>query len=293
MSSPVTVKELLEAGAHFGHQTQHWNPKMKDYIFGARNGIYIIDLSTTQKLIQEACQFVTQCAAEGGSILFVGTKKQAQEVVKEEAIKCGMHYITYRWLGGVLTNFSTIKIGMQRLNELEDMKQKGIFEALPKKEAAGLEKEKNKLIRVFDGIRNMQTLPSVLFVVDPKKEDIAVKEANKLQIPVVAVVDTNTDPDGVDYIIPGNDDAIKAIRLYTGAVAEAALEGRKQFEERVRAQEKTQEGETRSEIKAAQENTRPSKVKVERVEKFITKQIVSDEELEEPEKEKEPEDIPS
>lgn len=292
----VTVKELLEAGAHFGHQTQHWNPKMRDYIFGARNGIYIIDLSTTQKLIQEACQFVTESAAQGGGLLFVGTKKQAQEVIKEEATRCGMHYITYRWLGGLLTNFSTIKIGMQRLNELEEMKQKGIFEALPKKEAAGLEKEKSKLIRVFDGIRNMQSLPSVLFVVDPKKESIAVKEANKLQIPVVAVVDTNTDPDGVDYIIPGNDDAIKAIRLYTGAVATAALEGKKQLEERIRAQEKEEGTQAEAETKGTEraERGRPSKVKVEKVEKFVIKPVLSGEEQEDSEEvKKEGEDLSS
>ena len=236
MSSQVSIKDLLEAGAHFGHHTHRWNPKMKEYIFGARNGIYIIDLSITHKLIQNACDFAKQIAASGGNILFVGTKRQAQEVIKEEATRCGVFYITFRWLGGTLTNFATIKSGIQRLQELEDMKEKGIFEALSKKEVSRLEKERTKLMRVFEGIRTMKKLPDALFVVDPRQENIAVAEANKLSIPVIAVVDTNTNPDGIDYIIPGNDDAIKAIRLYVGAVASAIVEGRATYLEKVEAQ---------------------------------------------------------
>ena len=241
MSSQVSIKDLLEAGAHFGHHTHRWNPKMKEYIFGARNGIYIIDLSITHKLIQNACDFAKQIAASGGNILFVGTKRQAQEVTKEEATRCGMFYTTFRWLGGTLTNFATIKSGIQRLQELEDMKEKGIFEALSKKEVSRLEKERTKLMRVFEGIRTMKKLPDALFVVDPRQENIAVAEANKLSIPVIAVVDTNTNPDGIDYIIPGNDDAIKAIRLYVGAVASAIVEGRATYLEKVEAQAREQD----------------------------------------------------
>ncbi len=253
MSSQVSIKDLLEAGAHFGHHTHRWNPKMKEYIFGARNGIYIIDLSTTHKLIQNACDFAKQITGSGGNILFVGTKRQAQEVTKEEATRSGMFFITFRWLGGTLTNFSTIKLGIQRLQELEDMKAKGIFDALSKKEVSRLEKERAKLFRVFEGIRTMKKLPDALFVVDPRQENIAVAEAVKLGIPVIAVVDTNTNPDGIDYIIPGNDDAIKAIRLYVGAVASAALEGKEAYKEKVEATAREQAAKKEDKNKSKEE----------------------------------------
>jgi small subunit ribosomal protein S2 len=272
MPTTVSIKDLLGAGAHFGHQTHRWNPKMKEYIFGARNGIYIIDLSRTHKLLQEACRFVQKCAAEGGNFIFVGTKQQAQEVIREESERAGMHYVTHRWLGGTLTNFSTIKIGINRLKEIEEMKEKGVYDALPKKETVLLEKEKAKLERFFSGIRTMTKLPSALFIIDPKKESIAVHEAKKLGIPVVAVVDTNTDPAGVDYLIPGNDDAIKAIRLYTKAVTDSILEGKKNFEEKLRSQEKVieekPEKEKKAEIKETDETT-PG-VKVAKVEKLFS-----------------------
>lgn len=251
METTVTVKDLLEAGAHFGHQTHRWNPKMKEYIFGARNGIYIINLTTTQKMLAKAAEFVKSSVANGGKILFIGTKRQAQDIIREEAQKCGMNYVTYRWLGGMLTNFDTIKIGINRLNEIEAMKEKGVFESLPKKEVALLEKERGKLDKVFNGIRDMDGLPDAIFVIDPKKEHIAVKEANRLEIPVIAVVDTNTDPDGVDWIIPGNDDAMKAIRLYSAAVASAVLEGKTAFETKVRAKDKSEVQEIQSNVEVS------------------------------------------
>jgi len=220
------MKQLLEAGVHFGHQTRRWNPKMAPYIFTDRNGIYIIDLQKTVKKVEEAYNFVKQLASEGDTILFVGTKKQAQEAVREEAERCGMFYVNQRWLGGMLTNFQTIRRRIDRLQELEKMEADGTLERLPKKEVAQLMHEKEKLQKFLGGIKEMRRLPGALFVIEPRKERIAVGEASKLGIPIVAIVDTNCDPDEVDYVIPGNDDAIRAVRLLTGKMAEAVLEGR-------------------------------------------------------------------
>src|SRR5688572_4035131 len=231
----VTMKNLLEAGVHFGHQTSRWNPKMKPYIFGARNGIYIIDLQQTVKMFRDAYNFVRDRTAEGGQMLFVGTKSQAQDAIREEAERCGAFYVNTRWLGGMLTNFQTIKQSIDRLKKLEEMlEDPHILDALTKKEMQGLRRERDKLMASLGGIKGMRKLPDMLFVIDPKKEEIAVKEANKLGIPVVSVVDTNCDPDLIDYKIPGNDDAIRAIRLFCTAIADAALEGRALAEERQR-----------------------------------------------------------
>jgi small subunit ribosomal protein S2 len=221
----VSMKSLLEAGVHFGHQTKRWNPKMKPYIFGARNGIYIIDLQKTVVLARQALKFVADTAAKGGAILFVGTKKQAQDAVREEAARSGQYHVTNRWLGGTLTNFKTIKAGIDRLKTLEKMAQDGTFERLPKKEVASLQREMEKLEKNLGGIKELTKVPSAIFVIDPKKEHIAIHEARRLGIPIVAVVDTNCDPEGIDYVIPGNDDAIRSIRLFTGKVAEACIEG--------------------------------------------------------------------
>ncbi|WP_084664868.1 30S ribosomal protein S2 [Thermanaeromonas toyohensis] len=223
--SVVSMKQLLEAGVHFGHQTRRWNPKMAPYIFTERNGIYIIDLQRTVKKLEEAYNFVRDVAKEGGKILFVGTKKQAQDTVKEEAERCGMFYVNVRWLGGTLTNFQTIRRRIERLKELERMEEEGTLELLPKKEVMALKKEKEKLERFLGGIKNMKQLPEALFVVDPRKERIAVAEARRLGIPIVAIVDTNCDPDEIDYVIPGNDDAIRAVKLITSKIADAVLEG--------------------------------------------------------------------
>ena len=222
----ISMKALLEAGVHFGHQTNKWNPKMKPYIFGARNGIYIIDLQKTLKLFKEAYDFVRTAASEGKDVLFVGTKKQAQDAITEEAKRCGMYYVSSRWLGGMLTNYATIKKSIDRLKKIEKMKEDGTYEKLTKKEVAGLEKERTKLEKTLSGIKTMSEPPSVIFIIDPRKEAIAVHEANKLGITVVAVVDTNCDPDNIDYVIPGNDDAIRAIRLMASKVADAVIEGR-------------------------------------------------------------------
>jgi len=220
------LKDLLEAGVHFGHQTKRWNPKMKAYIFGERNGIYIIDLAKTARLFREAEQFTTNLAAEGRTILFVGTKRQAQDAIAEEAQRCGMFFVNHRWLGGLLTNFSTIQRSLARLRDLEAMETDGRYETLSKKEIAQLEKEKRKLQKNLEGIRNMSRLPEALFVVDTRKEKIAVDEARKLKIPVIGVVDTNCDPDEVDFVIPGNDDALRAIRLFASRIADAVIAGR-------------------------------------------------------------------
>lgn len=224
--SSITMKELLEAGVHFGHQTKRWNPKMKPYIFGARNGIYIIDLQKTVRLFKNAYNFVYDSAAAGATFLFVGTKKQGQDAVAEEAIRCGMYYVNQRWLGGMLTNFSTVKQSIERLKKYDTMFADGTIDAYKKKERLQFEKERNKLEKTLGGIKGMGKLPSVMFVVDPQNEEIAVGEAKKLGIPVVAIVDTNCDPDMIDYVIPGNDDAIRAIRLLSGKIADAILEGR-------------------------------------------------------------------
>jgi small subunit ribosomal protein S2 len=222
----IAMQELLEAGVHFGHQTKRWNPKMKEYIFGERNGIYIIDLGKTAKKLAEALEFVTELAAEGKTILFVGTKRQAQDAIAEEAQRCGMFYVNQRWLGGLLTNFATIQRSLVRLRELEAMSTDGRYETLSKKEVARLEKEKRKLQKNLEGIRHMTRLPDALFVVDTKKEEIAVREARKLKIPIIGIVDTNGDPEEIDYPIPGNDDALRAIRLFASRIADAVIAGR-------------------------------------------------------------------
>ncbi len=222
----VSMKQLLEAGVHFGHQTRRWNPKMAKYIFTERNGIYIIDLQKTVKKLDEAYSFVRDMAAEGGELLFVGTKKQAQESIRDEATRCGMHFVNARWLGGMLTNFRTIRKRIDRLDQLKKMAEDGTFDLLPKKEVAKLQLEVEKLEKFLGGVKNMRTLPKALFIVDPHKERIAVAEAIKLHIPIVAIVDTNCNPDEIDYVIPGNDDAIRAVKLIAGAMADAVLEGK-------------------------------------------------------------------
>ncbi len=235
------IKKLLESGVHFGHQTQRWNPKMKKFIFGQRAGIYIIDLEKTVACLNTAREYVKDVAAKGGDVLFVGTKKQAQLIVEEEANKAKMFYIKNRWLGGLLTNFQTVKKSISRLNEIEKMSENGVWENLKKKEIARLTKERDKLLRDLGGIREMKKLPSILFVVDPKKEDIAIKEAIKLHIPVVGIVDTNCNPDVIDYPIPGNDDALKSIRFITSLVVESILEGVKEFTESETIRKKSEE----------------------------------------------------
>src|SRR3989442_7428074 len=222
----TAMKDLLEAGVHFGHQTKRWNPKMKEYIFGERNGIYIIDLGKTVKLFREAEEFVTNLAADGRTILFVGTKRQAKDVIAEEAQRCGMYFVNERWLGGLLTNFATIQRSLGRLRDLEAMATDGRFDTLSKKEIARNEKERRKLAKNLDGIRGMSRLPDAVFIVDTKKEQIAVDEARKLKIPVIGIVDTNCDPDAVDLVIPGNDDAMRAIRLFASRIADAVIQGR-------------------------------------------------------------------
>jgi small subunit ribosomal protein S2 len=222
----VSMKQLLEAGVHFGHQTRRWNPKMAAYIFTERNGIYIIDLQKTVRKLDEAYMAVRDIAADGGSILFVGTKKQAGESIREEAERCGMHFVNARWLGGMLTNFKTIRRRINRLAQLRAMEEDGTFDLLPKKEVIKLNLEIEKLEKFLGGIKNMDKLPSALFIVDPRKERIAVAEAKKLGIPIIAIVDTNCDPDEIDYVIPGNDDAIRAVKLISGAMADAVIEGR-------------------------------------------------------------------
>jgi len=222
----VSMKQLLESGVHFGHQTRRWNPKMRPFIFTERNGIYIIDLQKTVRMMDVAYNFVKELAFRGESLLFVGTKKQAQESIREEATRCEMPYVNQRWLGGMLTNFVTIRKRIDRLDELEKMEEEGLFELLPKKEVIKLNHEKDKLLKFLGGIRHMKDIPSAVFIVDPRKEKIAVAEARKLEIPIVAIVDTNCDPDEIDYIIPGNDDAIRAVRLITSKMADASLEGK-------------------------------------------------------------------
>ena len=224
--SIVTIKQLLEAGVHFGHHTRRWNPKMQEYIFTERNGIYIIDLQKTVKKFEEAYNFVRDLSANGGSLLFIGTKKQAADAIKEEAERCGMYYVNVRWPGGMMTNFKTIKKSIARLNSLTKMQEDGTFDLLPKKEVAAKQKEIFDLEKSYGGIKTMETLPSAVFIVDPHKERNAVLEAKKLHIPVIAIVDTNCDPDDADYIIPGNDDAIRAIKLISSVIADAVIEGK-------------------------------------------------------------------
>lgn len=221
----ITMKELLEAGVHFGHQTKRWNPKMKQYIFGERNGIYIIDLQKTLRLFKEATQFVVDMAAQGKTVLFVGTKRQAQDAIQEEATRSGMYYVNQRWLGGLLTNFSTIQKSIKRLKELDGMAADGRYEILPKKEVTRIERERKALEKNLSGIKNMPGLPDAIFVIDSNNEQIAVAEARRLGIPVIAIVDTNCDPDIIDYVIPGNDDALRAIRLFATKIADSVIEG--------------------------------------------------------------------
>jgi small subunit ribosomal protein S2 len=239
----ITMKQLLEAGVHFGHQTSRWNPKMKPYIFGARNGIHIIDLQQTVKMYRTAYDFVRDLAARGGTILFVGTKKQAQDIVREEAERCGMFYVNNRWLGGMLTNFQTIRASIERLRKLEEsMADPEVVKALTKKEMSENAREHARLLAALSGIKTMRKLPDALWVIDTKKEEIAVAEAKRLGIPVVAVVDTNCEPDLIAHRIPGNDDAIRAIKLFTAGVADAVLEGKQILEERQKGQEEPAEG---------------------------------------------------
>lgn len=221
----ISMKQLLESGVHFGHQTRRWNPKMAPFIFTERNGIYIIDLQKTVRKVEEAYQFVRNIVVDGGTLLFIGTKKQAQETVRQEAERCGMPYVNQRWLGGMLTNFQTIRSRIQRLHELEKMETDGSFYLLPKKEVLDLQKEKERLVRFLGGISSLNRVPDAVFVIDPRKEKIAVAEARKLGIPIIAIVDTNCDPDEIDWIIPGNDDAIRAVRLLTSKMADAVIEG--------------------------------------------------------------------
>lgn len=221
----ISMKQLLEAGVHFGHQTRRWNPKMKKYIFTERNGIYIIDLQKTVKKVDEAYNFLKQVSEDGGKVLFVGTKKQAQESIKNEAERAGQFYVNQRWLGGILTNYKTISKRVKRISEIEKMEEDGLFEVLPKKEVVEIKKEYDRLIKFLGGIRDMKLMPQALFVVDPRKERNAIAEARKLHIPIVGIVDTNCDPDEIDYVIPANDDAIRAVKLLTGKMADAILEG--------------------------------------------------------------------
>ena len=234
--SRLTMKQLLEAGVHFGHQTRRWNPKMAPFIFGERNGIHIIDLQQTVKLFDVAYDFIVETVANGGKVLFVGTKRQAQDTIKEEAERCGMYYVNHRWLGGTLTNFRTIRRSVDKLKKLESWFEDGTIERFPKKERLKLERLRQKLERNLGGIKEMEDLPQAIYIVDPKKEHIAVLEARKLNIPIVAIVDTNCDPDLIDYIIPGNDDAIRAIKLLTSKIADACLEGLSLLEERLQAE---------------------------------------------------------
>lgn len=236
----MTIRMLLEAGVHFGHQTTRWNPKMRPYIFGARNGIHIIDLQQTLPLFLKAYNLVIKAVSTGHSVLFVGTKKQAQDVIQEESARCGMYYVTNRWLGGTLTNWRTVRASIERLHEIEQMAQDGTFDKLMKKEVLSIERMRVKLEKNLGGIKSMNQLPGVIFIVDPKKERIAISEANKLEIPVIAVTDTNCDPDPIDYPIPGNDDAIRAIKLFTSKIADACLLGKKIGQERAAAQAKEQ-----------------------------------------------------
>jgi small subunit ribosomal protein S2 len=257
----VTMKELLEAGVHFGHQTKRWNPKMKPYIFGARNGIYIVDLQKTVRMFKNAYNFIVDTVAGGKSVLFVGTKKQARESIYEEANRCEMFYVHNRWLGGMLTNFQTIKKSIDRLNYLNTIENDGSIELFPKKERLKLGKERAKLDSTLGGIRNMGKLPGAIFVVDPKNEAIAIREGRRLGIPIVAIVDTNCDPEEVDYIIPGNDDAIRAIRLISSRIADACVDGQKQFKERRQA-EADKAVEEPTEIESAAATLKPGERKV-------------------------------
>ncbi|MGW8012150.1 30S ribosomal protein S2 [Staphylococcus xylosus] len=254
----ISMKQLLEAGVHFGHQTRRWNPKMKRYIFTERNGIYIIDLQKTVKKVEEAYNFIKQVSEDGGKVLFVGTKKQAQDSVKSEAERAGQFYVNQRWLGGILTNYKTISKRIKRISEIEKMEEDGLFEVLPKKEVVELKKEYDRLIKFLGGIRDMKSMPQALFVVDPRKERNAIAEARKLHIPIVGIVDTNCDPDEIDYVIPANDDAIRAVKLLTGKMADAILEGQQGVSnEEVAAEQNIDLNESTeaTEVETTEENT--------------------------------------
>ena len=259
--SVVNMKQLLEAGVHFGHQTRRWNPKMEDYIFQERNGIYIIDLQQTVKLIDKAYDYVKEAAAQDKNILFVGTKRQAQETIETEAERCGMPYVNERWLGGMLTNYQTIKKRIDRLNELEEMEEEGLFEVLPKKEVVELERERDKLLKYLGGIRDMGGLPDVVYITDPRKESIAVAEARKLNIPIVSIVDTNCDPDLIDYKIPGNDDAIRAVKLITKVMADAVIAGQQGEQVQEDIEENSDEPEVSTDSEENTENTQDNEEK--------------------------------
>ncbi len=261
--SVVTMKQLLEAGVHFGHQTRRWNPKMREYIFTERNGIYIIDLQKTVRLMEGVYAFVKKITMQGEKILFVGTKKQAQESIETEAVRCEMPYVNQRWLGGMLTNFNTIRKRINRLIELEQMEEEGRFALLPKKEVIKLNHEKDKLLKFLGGIRDMQELPGAVFVVDPRKERIAIAEARKLEIPIVAIVDTNCDPDEIDYIIPGNDDAIRAVKLITSKIAEAVLEGKQGLQ--IAQEEAAEEEKKQDELSKVEEQDNFSESKIDQI----------------------------
>ncbi len=278
----ISMKQLLEAGVHFGHQTRRWNPKMAKYIFTERNGIYIIDLQKTVRKADEAYNFIRDNAMEGKSVLFVGTKKQAQESIEQEAKRCNMFYVNNRWLGGMLTNFATIRKRVDRLNEIDNMEKTGQFEVLPKKEVIQLVHEREKLEANLGGIREMKNLPGLMFVVDPRKEHLAVTEARKLNIPIVAIVDTNCDPDLIDYVIPGNDDAIRAVKLISGKMADAVLEGRQglqdapeeaNLEESLDAADDKQERQQRNRNNRTQRNNTERKPRAPRAEKVAEVEV--------------------
>ncbi|NQT06550.1 MAG: 30S ribosomal protein S2 [Candidatus Omnitrophica bacterium] len=272
------LKSLLEAGVHFGHQTRRWNPKMGPYIFGEKNRIYIIDLQKTVDAIIEACAYLNKVAQEGGYVLFVGTKKQAQDIIKDEATRCGMFYVDQRWLGGMLTNYQTVKKSLNRMESLEKMKDDGTFDKLSKKEVSKLTKETNKLKKNLNGVRSMERLPTVMFIIDSRKEDIAVREAKKLKIKVVALVDTNCDPDMIDYVIPGNDDAIKSIKLITAMAAKSIIDGRNKFLQAMEAEEAAL-------TEKLGEEPKIDVVEEEKIEGMIKKEVIK---LEEEIKEKKP-----
>jgi small subunit ribosomal protein S2 len=281
------IKEFLEAGLHFGHQTKRWNPKMAKFIYGERNGIYIVDLQKTTECLKEAREFLKETASAGGYVLFVGTKRQAQDIVKEEAQRCGMFYVNHRWLGGMLTNFKTIRKSVARLKELEQMQQKGLFDKLSKKEVSSLNQELQRLTKNLSGVVKMDELPQIVFIIDPYREDIAVSEANKLKIPVVALADTNSNPDGLDYPIPGNDDAIRSIKYITKSVTDSIIEGRQEYlqaqELKKTKEEKEEELKKAEDEKTAEEETEEveeleKKVKAEDIDEKIRRKRKSPEE---------------
>ena len=255
----VSMKQLLEAGVHFGHQAKRWNPKMKKYLFIERNGIFIIDLQKTLRKFKEAYQFVENTASQGGRIIFVGTKKQAQEVIQEEAMRCNMSFVNQRWLGGMLTNFDTIQKSLTRLKKIEEMKENSNYGGLTKKEGSKLEKKRQKMEKVLKGIKDMDKLPDAIFIIDTKRERIAVNEANKLEIPVIAILDTNVDPDGIDYPIPGNDDAIRSLKLITSHIADAVIEGNEAWISKLAEQAEEKKEEEPKETKAFQPKQKPRK----------------------------------